>query len=216
MFCKLYTRSFWQVYGIIAKWPSVNLYLRLPRKPNGNVAMQLFAIFIQVCVGKYMATCLDAEYYIYWLPGKVFAFFMQGCLKSIPQHRKVIFWQSLCKIPQNHKAILPWKCFASFMQGHFGECMATPKSGLLAKFIEGAPKTKWQCYYAAFWQSLCKSALACTGNLFRYQGLHLLVDRKGFCVLYARSFAKLFFRAILPGKCFVSFIQGHFGEYWQH
>ena len=55
--------------------------------------------------------------------------------------------------------------------------MATPKSGLLAIFIEGAPKTKWQCYHAAFWQSLCKFALACTGNLFRYQGLHLLVDR---------------------------------------
>ena len=126
---------------------------------------------------------------------------------------RISFGNVYARFPKNHKAILPCKCFASFMQGHFGECMATPKSGLLAIFIEGAPKTKWHCYHAAFWQSLCKFALACTGNLFRYQGLHLLVDRKGFCVLYARSFAKLFFRAILPGKCFVSFIQGHFGEY---
>ena len=49
--------------------------------PENQMAMlpcNFFAIFIQVCVGKYMATCLDAEYYIYWLPGKIFAFFMQG------------------------------------------------------------------------------------------------------------------------------------------
>ena len=193
MFCKLYTRLFWRVYGNIAKWPSPNLYLRLPRKPNGNVAMQLFCNLysslrwqvhgnllrcrvLHLLVAKedfcVLYARLIGEHFAI-LPGYLFAMFMQDSQK-------------------NHKAILPCKCLASFMQGDFGEGMATPKSSLLAIFIKGAPKTKWQCYHATFLQSLRKFALACTGNLFRYQGLFLLVDRKGFCVLYARSFAKLF------------------------
>ena len=39
------------------------------------------------------------------------------------------------RFPKNHNAILPHKCLASFMQGHFGEYMAILQNDLLAIFI---------------------------------------------------------------------------------
>ena len=41
------------------------------------------------------------------------------------------------RFPKNHKAILPCKCLASFMQGHFGEYMTILQGDFLAPFIKG-------------------------------------------------------------------------------
>ena len=62
------------------------------------------------------------------------------------------------RFPKNHKAILPRKCLASFMQGHFGEYMAILQNDLLPIFIEGCPKNQMvmlPCNFFAIFIQVC-------------------------------------------------------------
>ena len=203
--------------------------------PENQMAMlpwHFFAIFMQVCFGEFTATYLDGKKYMYWLPGKVFASFMQGHFESISQHCQVMFWQCLCNIPQrayeNIAMLVFCKLYARSFRWVYGNIEGLPSSNLNLRLPKKtndnvAMPSFCNLYASLFWRV--------HGNLLRYQELHLLIAREDFWILYARSFrkhfrniAKLSFgnvyarlpkedMAILSGKCFASFMQGHFGEY---
>ena len=132
--------------------------------PENQMAMlpwHFFAIFMQVCFGEFTATYLDGKKYMYWLPGKVFASFMQSHFESISQHCQVMFLQCLCNITQrayeNIAMLVFCKLYARSFRWVYGNIEGLPSSNVNL----GLPKkNKWQCCHAIFLQSLCKFVLA--------------------------------------------------------
>ena len=108
---------------------------------------------------------------------------------------RLSFGNVYARFPKNHKAILPCKCLASFMQGHFGEYMAILQSDLLAIFIEGCPKNQMAmlpCPFFAIFMQVCVGMYMATYS-----------DTKDY--IYR-----------LPGKMFGSFMQCCLESVLQH
>ena len=125
MFCKLYARSFWRVYGNTEEWPPSNLYWRCPKNQMVMLPCRFLAIFMQVCFGMYWQLVqISRTTFIGW------------------QKR---FLRSLCMVVCKafFRAILPGKCFVSFIQGHFGEYMATLRPAERGGRRGKIPRVQW-------------------------------------------------------------------------
>ena len=186
-----------------------------PKKQITMLPCHLFAIFMQVCFGDFAATYLDAKKYMYWLPVKVFASFMQGHFESISQHCQVMFLQCLCNIPQrayeNIAMLVFCKLYARSFRWVYGNIEVWPSSNLNWRLPQ---KTNNNVAMSPFCKLYASLFWWVHGNLLRYQELHLLVAREDFCILYARSFRKHF--ATFPSYILAMYMQDYPKKIWQY
>ena len=140
-----------------AIWQSL---CKVPRTAHGNLARQVFCKLNVRSLRRVYGNI--ARKSLCKVPGRAYGNVVRQVFSNLNARslRRVYgniakqpFGKLYARFPEEHMAMLPCKCFASLMLGRFGEYMATLPGNLLAIFMQGSPKSIWQCCQASVLQA---------------------------------------------------------------